>query len=187
MLVRCAAAAISPSMCLSHYGSITNCIQNSSIVRIFRDSLIVPNVFLEVICPRSTGASVEPWGSRNLACSSYGKLRYLRSSSAFPVIGRFVVENETATNTTMTMITGADSAAAYGAMISKRARLVTAREWILIFGNCSADLCLAGIHSFPCPLISDCATAIGTRRRCPRLNGLPALASDFVSEYKLIH
>ena len=50
---------------------------------------------------------------------------YLRSSSAFPAIGRFVIENETAMDTTMTMITGAGSAAAYGAMISKRARAAT--------------------------------------------------------------
>ena len=36
-----------------------------------------------------------------------------------------MVENETAMNTTMTMITGAGSAAAYGAMISKQARAAT--------------------------------------------------------------
>ena len=149
MLVRCAAAAISPSMCLSHYGSITNCIQNSSIVRIFRDSLIVPNVFLEVIYPRSTGASVEPWGSRNLACSSYGKLRYLRSSSAFPAIGRFVVDNETAT---------ISSAAANGV-------------W---------PICVwLAVTLFLVSVIFDRATAIGTRRRCPCLHGLPALAIGF--------
>ena len=92
------------------------------VVRIFRDSQIVPNVVSEVIYPRSTGASGEPCRSRNLACSSYGKLRYVRSSSAFPAIGWFVVDNETATNTMTTMMTGAGSTAANDATISKRAR-----------------------------------------------------------------
>ena len=91
-------------------------------VRIFRDSRIVPNVVLEVIYPRSTGASLEPCGSRNLACSSYGKLRYLRSSSSFQAIRQFAVDNETATITTTATITGASSAAANDATISKQVR-----------------------------------------------------------------
>ena len=57
-----------------------------------------------------------------------------------------VEDNETATNTTMMMITGAGSAAAYGKMLTKQTR--AAAERILIFVNCSADLCLAGSPSF---------------------------------------
>ena len=83
-------------------------------MRIFRDSRIVPNVVSEVIYPRSTGVSVKPCGSQNLACSFYGKLRYVRSSSAFPTIGQFVVDRETATNTTTAMITGAGSTVCLG-------------------------------------------------------------------------
>lgn len=80
---------------------------------------------LREIYSRSTSVSVEPCGSRNLACGSYGKLLHSRSSSAFPAIRRFVVDNETATATTMTTTTGADSAAINYTMISNGARAVT--------------------------------------------------------------
>ena len=72
----------------------------------------------KVIYPRSTSKN------QKLACGSYVKLQQLHSSSVFPVylaIGRFVVDNETAARTIMTMITGVDSAAFDGVMISKRA------------------------------------------------------------------
>ena len=116
-------------------------------VRIFGDPQMVPQMVSEVIYPRSTSVLVEPCGSRNLACSNYGKLRYVRSSSAFPAIGRFVVDSETATNTTTMMITGAGSTAANGATISERARVRRrTRERNVIFGNCLANVCLAGSH-----------------------------------------
>ena len=62
------------------------------------DPQMVPQMVAEVVYPWSTSVSVEPCGSQNLACSSYDKLRYVRSSSAFPAIGRVVVDSETATN-----------------------------------------------------------------------------------------
>ena len=95
------------------------------IVRIFWDPQMVPKMVFGVIYPRSTIVSAVPCGSRNLACSSYSKLRYLRSSSAFPAIRRFVVDNKTAANTTTTIITGAGSTAANGETISKQARAAT--------------------------------------------------------------
>ena len=118
-----------------------------TIVRIFGDPQMVPQIISEVIYPRSTSVLVEPCGSQNLACGSYVKLQYVRSSSAFPAIGQFVVDNETSTNTMTTMITGAGSMAANGTTISERARARRrTRERILIFGNYLANLCLAGSH-----------------------------------------
>ena len=67
-----------------------------------------------VIYPRSTSVSMEPCGSRILACGSCDDLQQLRSSSVFPVylaVRRFAIDNETAQTTIMTMITGANSAA----------------------------------------------------------------------------
>ena len=72
---------------------------------------------------------MEPCGSRILACGSYNKLQQLRGSSVFPVylaVRRFAVDNKIAATTTM--LTGAGSAAANGAMISKQARAATGTQ-----------------------------------------------------------
>ena len=88
-------------------------------VRIFGDPQMVPQMASWVIYPQSTSASMEPCGSQILANCSYDKLQQLRSSSHFqvyPAIWRLAVDNETATTTTMTLITGADSAAFDGVL-----------------------------------------------------------------------
>ena len=123
-------------------------------VRIFGDPQMIPQMASKEIHPQSTSVLVEPCGSQNLICGSYVRLQQLRSSSVFPVylaIGRVAVDNEIAA----------------GAWADLNIQKLFGR---VVFGWQSL---------FSLFRILDWATANGTRRQCPCLNGLPALAIGF--------